>query len=217
MPTHLGNVLKAAELYSWERYQIDSIVIWSRLESDIPDAFSAPLQDAKTSLDLITTLAAFLLFFGIPLACWAAWRTTIFLPWEIALILAIITFFLRLYIPLAFALFLFLLTLLALILPQNPLLLVGHLQVLLLGLIIVSFFFWLSYTNAVQAAIGYGEKIKAAIDLYRWSVLKDLHLETPKDLDEERKMWQEVNSFLYRSLPPDSRYYRYVQEEKTGQ
>lgn len=217
MPTRLGNVLKAAELYSWERYQIDSVVIWSRLESDIPDAFSAPLQDAKTSLDLITTLAAFLLFFGVPLACWVALRTAVPLPWWIPLLLALIAFLPRLYIPLGLALVSLILSLLALWLPlaRGTLLILDHFQVLILGLLVVSFLFWLSYTNAVQAALAYGEKIRAAIDLYRWSVLKDLHLQTPKDLEEERTMWKEVNSFLYRSLPPDQRYYRYAQEEKT--
>lgn len=66
MPTRLGNVLKASELYSWRRYRLDSVVIWSRLQSGIPEAFSTTLQDSKTSFDLMTTLCAFLFFLAYP-------------------------------------------------------------------------------------------------------------------------------------------------------
>lgn len=31
MPTRLGNILKAAELYSWDRYNLDSVFFWPRL------------------------------------------------------------------------------------------------------------------------------------------------------------------------------------------
>lgn len=73
--------------------------------------------------------------------------------------------------------------------------------------------FWLCYQNAVQAALDYGEKIKAAFDLYRWEVLKQLHLQLPKNFEEERKLWTEVGGLLLRSYVPDSQYYRFSEDK----
>ncbi|MDQ6659504.1 MAG: hypothetical protein M3Z24_00900, partial [Chloroflexota bacterium] len=215
MPTRLGNVLKAAELYSWKRYRLDAVIIWSRLESGIPDAFSTTLQDAKTSLDLMTTLSAFILLFGLPLAVWTALKTTGVLPWWIPLTLTLLALSLRLFLPAGLAALAFILALILIFTVPHPALLIVQLQVLLSLLVGISLLFWISYQNAVQAALGYGEKIKSAIDLYRWQVLEGLHLELPKDFEEERKIWETVEGLLVRNYSPDSRYYHYVQKEKT--
>src|SRR5262249_10088003 len=37
MPTRLGNILKNAELYSTDRYQMDAVQFWPRLYSLLPD------------------------------------------------------------------------------------------------------------------------------------------------------------------------------------
>jgi hypothetical protein len=58
------------------------------------------------------------------------------------------------------------------------------------------------YRGAVQAAIGYGTKIRSAIDLYRGSVLDGLKIEQPRELEDERRTWEQVSRFLYRGDPP---------------
>ena len=77
MPTSLGNVLKSAERYPWQRYRLDAVVIWPRLQPLLPSGSDDLLQQAKTSLDLLLTLATFTWLFGVPLALWtvisAAW------------------------------------------------------------------------------------------------------------------------------------------------
>jgi len=211
MPTRLGNVLKAAEIYPWKRYRLDAVVIWSRLESSLPDAFSTTFQNTKISLDLMITLATCTLFFGLPLSAWIVVHTTMMLPWWLPLILALIALALRLYIFAAIAVF----ACLAPIFLASPPIALARTQMGAILLVGIAILFWLCYQNAVQAALAYGEQVKSAFDLYRWKVLESLHLQLPKDFDEERKTWEAVDGLLLRSYQPDARYYRYVQPEKT--
>ncbi len=216
MPTRLGNVLKAAEMSVWQRYRLDAVLAWPRLQSAIPPEFAEPLRDAKTSLDLVTTLSAFILLFGLPLSFWATLKLSALLPWWLPLLIGILALALRHYLVTGLASIALILTFIALIIPitANR---VSHFQVFLVllgGILLLS---WLSYQNAIQAGLSYGEKIKAAFDLYRWKFLEALHLQLPADFDEERKIWEEVCGLLVRNYPPKLDYYRYVQQEQTGQ
>jgi len=83
MPTRLGNILRAAEDHSLDRYEINAIVVWPRLYVLLPDRFVAAIAAAKTPLDLMsvigtlacvfalfgTTVSAILLPWYAPLAC----------------------------------------------------------------------------------------------------------------------------------------------------
>jgi len=213
MATRLGNVLKASELYSWKRYRLDAVVLWPRLQASLPDTFSNPLQDTKASFDLMVTLCAFLLLFGVPLSCWVAFKATGSIPWIAALTLTVIFLLFRLYVPVCLAL---LAAIIALPLFHPPIWL-AHIQALIVLLTALVLLFWLCYQNAVEAALDYAEKIKAAIDLYRWQVLQALHLQFPKDFEEERKLWGEVGGLFLRGYTPDARYYHYSQEQTPGQ
>ncbi|MEV4036130.1 MULTISPECIES: hypothetical protein [Streptomyces] len=50
MPTRLGNILKAAELYPRLRYGIDTVLVWPRLHPLLPEAFLQTLGAARTDL-----------------------------------------------------------------------------------------------------------------------------------------------------------------------
>ena len=77
MPTQLGNVLKSAEMYTNERYRLDAVLIWSRLQPLLPKEFMDAAEDSKTSLDLMITLSALILFFGSPLSAYLAMITAV--------------------------------------------------------------------------------------------------------------------------------------------
>jgi hypothetical protein len=77
MPTQLGNVLKSAEMYTQERYCLDAVLIWSRLQPLVPKEFMDAVEDSKTSLDLMVTLSALVIFFGLPLSFYIAFITAI--------------------------------------------------------------------------------------------------------------------------------------------
>lgn len=70
----------------------------------------------------------------------------------------------------------------------------------------------LSYSGVLQAARSYGELIKASFDLYRWELLKVLHLKLPESYKDECILWDQVNDLLYRNYPPASEIFRYETE-----
>jgi hypothetical protein len=51
MPTRLGNILRAAEQRSDEKYGLDAVVCWSRLWLLLPDAVKKDLQEARADLN----------------------------------------------------------------------------------------------------------------------------------------------------------------------
>jgi hypothetical protein len=48
MPTQLGNVLKASEMYAGERYNLDAVLIWSRLLPALPKEFVESFSNGNT-------------------------------------------------------------------------------------------------------------------------------------------------------------------------
>ncbi|NET72314.1 MAG: hypothetical protein F6K62_15675 [Sphaerospermopsis sp. SIO1G2] len=65
MPTRLGNILKNAELYPLSRYKIDTVLIWPRLYSLLPQDFKQILERARSSLELMVTISALSGMFAI--------------------------------------------------------------------------------------------------------------------------------------------------------
>jgi hypothetical protein len=65
---------------------------------------------------------------------------------------------------------------------------------------------WLAYRSAVAAAIAYGEGIRTAVDLHRFSLLQALHLPLPATPEEERALNGKVSRFLLQGVPLDAPY-----------
>lgn len=211
--THLGNVLKAAEERVRLRYALDALLAWSRLESLLPKEAAESLQNAKTSLDLMLNLSASLLLFGLPLSVWIMLQTTKWFLWWVPLILLVVALVARLRvaaIPAVIAL------VVSLFLPvsNGAQKFLSGTEAVLTAFAALSLISWLCYQNAVESCLVYGEKIQSAFDLYRWKLFDELHLQLPPNLEEERKMWEEIGGLLYRGYEPSPDYYRYVQDDK---
>jgi hypothetical protein len=58
MPTRLGNIIKAAELYPGDkgRYGMDAVFFWPRLYQVIPDSARTSLDSARTSMTLMLNI-----------------------------------------------------------------------------------------------------------------------------------------------------------------
>jgi len=59
-----------------------------------------------------------------------------------------------------------------------------------------------AYRMAISSARKWGLAVKSVFDLYRYDLLKKLDIDIPKTLDEEKKIWRELNqAFLYWDIP----------------
>jgi hypothetical protein len=56
---------------------------------------------------------------------------------------------------------------------------------------------FVSYRLAVAQSRDYGEKIRSAVDLYRFDLLKALRQPLPATLDDEIKLWERLMLWLY--------------------
>ena len=209
MPTQLGNVLKSAEKYSNDRYHLDSVLIWPRLEPALPKEFADSFRDAETSLVLMITLSAFTLLFGLPLSVWIALKSAILLSWWVPILIIFIAVPFRFYVPAAFALFSIILIFAAPTFIVNAPIISGKVQIFFILLASILLLAQLNYINAVQAGLLHGDKIRASFDLYRWKVLENLHLQLPQNLEEERKLWDNICDLIYRNYDPNFNFYQY--------
>lgn len=58
------------------------------------------------------------------------------------------------------------------------------------------------YQAAVNAACGYGDQIRAAFDLHRGAVLKQMGYRPPPSADDERETWRQLTHWLLLGYPP---------------
>ncbi|RKT57065.1 hypothetical protein [Saccharothrix australiensis] len=212
-PTGMGNVVRAAEQHPSTRYRLDAVVLWTRLRTVLPQEFADTVRDAKVSVDLLLTVAAFLPLFGVPLTWWLAWR----LPrvegvaaWLTVFAIAVCAFALcraayrMTPVVLALAALLVCHTFAGFWHPvlrgEVALLWTGALFVLSYGL----------YRNATHAMLAYAERLRTAFDLYRWKLLEELRLALPDTLAEERRTWGGLSQFLYRGGTTDPDAIRYA-------
>ncbi len=64
-PTRLGNILRAAEEYSTEVYELDAVVWWPRLSVLLPDVFNAKVDAAITPMYALLNMASLLSLLAI--------------------------------------------------------------------------------------------------------------------------------------------------------
>lgn len=58
MPTRLGNILKNAELYPKDRYQMDAVLTWPRLYNLFPERYVQTIAETRGALDFMLVLSA---------------------------------------------------------------------------------------------------------------------------------------------------------------
>jgi hypothetical protein len=181
------------------------------------------LQQAKTSIDVLLTLSAYTWLFGVPLAVWSELRTA--WPLSAAASAVVVAIALAAALPAltrrnrhwtnrvgaAVVLVAGAFSVAFTVLPSSGIgtgiVRAADALLLVVDVLLLS---WAFYRNAVQAALSYAEKLKSAFDLYRWSVLDQLHILRPSDLQEERALWEQLTSMLYRGALPADSHFQYV-------
>ncbi len=61
---------------------------------------------------------------------------------------------------------------------------------------------WGCYLAAAIQAVDYSELVRVAFDLYRYDLLKQMHVPLPDNLFQERLLWDVLNQWLYNYKPP---------------
>src|SRR5688572_9896109 len=163
--TGLGNVLRAAEARVRLRYELDALLAWSRLEPLLPKEAAESLQSARTSLDLMLTLSASLLLFGLPLSVWLMLQTTRWFYWWVPLIVLVAALVARLRVAAIPAGIAFVINLFMPISNAGAQNFFRGSVVILMAFAGLSLVSWVCYQNAVQSCLVYGEKIQSAFDL----------------------------------------------------
>lgn len=149
LPTHLGNVLRAAEDYPVTAYGMDAVFWWPRLMPLLPEAVQRGIVDALTPLLALLNLATLIGLVAVSSSAYL-WRNGVG-SWQ------------------------------------------GSAGVLIGGLVLAR----LAYLGAVTQAREYGQRLRAAFDLYRFDLLKALHLPLPASPQQERVLWGRLAAWLY--------------------
>lgn len=65
MATRLGNVLRAAERYPYDRYGADAVLVWPRLYPLLPESVITSIAQAREALEFLLVLSALATAFGV--------------------------------------------------------------------------------------------------------------------------------------------------------
>lgn len=174
MPTRLGNVLRASEVYADERYSMVGVTIWPRLFPVLPRQFILDMQEKYNQLMFLLnssllaytvgTLSFVLGFvgFGLQVTTW------IQIPLELRSGISVL---MRNY---------------AFIQPA---------EYMLIALLFV-LFGYVMYNTSVNTARDYTLFIRAGFDLYRKDLIQQLDFEIPKNLVKEKELWQLLSEYF---------------------
>jgi hypothetical protein len=173
LPTRLGNVLRASEVYANDRYFIEELTIWPRLIPVMPPEFTKVLEEKNNHLMFLlnSTLLAlaigvsslFFAILGVPCGMFPGSGLCGFFRSQAG-------FFSIGYDNL------------------SPIGLMG------IGISLVGFGYLL-YSIGVNVAGSMGVYIRTGFDLYRENLLRQLNWRLPLTLSEERTVWEEICQF----------------------
>lgn len=178
-PTRLGNVLTAAEEYPNQLYRMDAVLWWPRMTTLMPEAFRSQIDSALTpmlitlNLSLVFTLVAIGGEIAVLATHWGWWWLTPGFAND------------QWYIPI-------------IVLATHW----GWWWLALITFFGSLFLARVCYRAAVSQAVNYALLIRVAFDLYRFDVLKQMHIPLPGNLNEERHLWDALNKWIYYYMPP---------------
>jgi hypothetical protein len=193
MPTKLGNVFRANELYALERYSIPDVTMWPRLLPLLPSEITTILEERNNqfmflinSAFLILLNAAISLFFG-------ALGMIVFLP------------------SLPFHKY---------VLNKAGFFYIGYDNIPPLGYLFISIilfgFGYILYRIATNSARELSMYMRSSYDLYRKAILRQMDWKPPQTLELEKELWKDITAYLIQAerlgkieLPE----YEYVGEE----
>jgi hypothetical protein len=175
MPTRFGNILKAAETYPVLRYKIDAVQLWGRLAHVIPASGMEKLDHASNqSLFLLNSSLLAGVFIVL---CFAASIIN-----TVLLYITASKDFLKPFFSADFV--------------MDPDACRERLVLYIALSLVASGATWIFYEASLLNVSQFGDMIRSSYDLYRFELLKALHLKLPNTLVEERQTWMLLSQFM---------------------
>ena len=167
-------MFRAAEAYPAYRYGIDGVPIWPRLVSVMSKGFYNRLEENNNGLAFLANCATLSLFIAV--LCVFASLYQLWLGYCAANNCTPIPYFIQIDAK-------------AYIYGQRA----------LLYLLIAPLMLALSYAfyeAALPVLRRYGNLVRTSYDLFRFDLLDALHIEKPKDMDDEETTWRKVGELI---------------------
>lgn len=177
MPTRFGNILRAAELYPNKRYGIDAVPLWGRLAFVMPIDGMEKVNEANNQCQFLLNATLLSVIFSMLNLFASMYQGIVW--WAKITNNSLLYFIIINREPYVY---------------QQRIWL--YLTLAILALAMARFFYETSLFNVTQM----GETIRVSYDVYRFTLLKALHLELPKSLKEEKKVWNKVSHFMTGNL-----------------
>jgi hypothetical protein len=174
LPTRFGNILRAAELYSYTRYGIDGVELWPRLSHLIPPEGMTLIDQANNEC-LFLLNSSLLAAISSVLCLLAAGSQFVFSLFAIANNTKPLYFLEVTRPPIEYQQIAIIYTL-----------------VCIFSMAVAWFFYEASLLNVGQ----FGAMIRSSYDLYRFRLLKALHLPLPRTLSQEFEEWDRISNFF---------------------
>jgi hypothetical protein len=181
MPTSFGNILKAAEFYSAERYQLDSVTFWPRLVHVIASSYHSRISETRNQLSFMVNCSVLSLLFGM-----VSWLAALYqVALRILLERNILTPLYFIQINLAPRIY-----------EERAII------YLMIGTVSLIFVF-LFYRASLVSVSEFGGMIRSSYDLFRFDLLKALHFKLPEDSRSERELWEEIGQVVMKGYSWD--------------
>jgi hypothetical protein len=172
MPTRLGNVLRASEMYAYERYAIGEITIWPRLAPLLP-ADIVKTIDEKNNHFMFLINSSFLAFGNAFLGlCFGFLGVFAFPP--------------SILYPYAAQ--------------SAGFFSIGYDYISPSGYFfisaILSGFGYILYRISVNSAEDFSLYVRTSFDLYRKNLLRQMDWKPPKTIEAEKELWKNISEYL---------------------
>lgn len=173
LPTRFGNILRAAEIYSETRYQIDGVTMWTRVIKVID-------KDYMGYIDTANNQCSFLLYCSLLSGVFSS----------LSLIAVIYQLLLKQQQLLGNSHWLYFVPLV-----NNQIIYDHRIFVYVVFFALALLATWFFYQASLWNVDQYGDVIRSTYDIYRFKLLEELHLEPPESFEEEKFKWRAVSQF----------------------
>lgn len=173
LPTRLGNILRASELYPSEKYSVPGVMLWPRLLQLLPKDLKDQLEEKNNQM--VFTLNSSILCYILGLGSTVMGITRLLNQmWNEYFVYYSSTsgnFFDRGFTN------------------------ISPYEYILIGLL---FFIagYIAYRLSIPTAENFGLLIRTSYDLYRFELLRQLNHPIPKSIQEEKNLWEKISEYM---------------------